>query len=210
MVSLQINPELYSSLDERWGSGHLHLRAAHHPRAWRSALRRMTLCCARRPECALRLRRESSCDGHLAHHYHASWKALLWDCYGQVFGPRLYLPKLADGLCRDPDVSIRLHPHLIWQATESYVEGGNAFGLVFHLGFLTRLGLTAIPETAFGSIALVVAAVAVVVAAVVVWLGGCAALNTDLRIAISTSRRILLSKARPAASERVDMLHARR
>src|SRR5215471_9382456 len=35
---------------------------------------------------ALRLWRESSCDGHLAHHYHASWKALLWDCYGQVLG----------------------------------------------------------------------------------------------------------------------------
>jgi hypothetical protein len=70
------------------------------------------------------------CDGRLAHHYHASWKALLWDCYGQVLGPRCYLPKLADCLCRHPDAWIRLHPHFIWQATESYLEGGNAFGLV--------------------------------------------------------------------------------
>jgi hypothetical protein len=71
--------------------------------------------------------------------------------------------------CLDP-----LHPHLIWQATESDVEGGNAFGLVFHLGFLPRLDLTAdyrrqhldllffFPEI----MALVVVVAAVVVAAV--------------------------------------------
>jgi hypothetical protein len=42
-------------------------------------------------------------------------------------------------------------------------------------------------------------------------LGGCAALNTDLRMAISTSRRIYYQRrAQLAASERVDMLHARR
>jgi hypothetical protein len=57
------------------------------------------------------------------------------------FRATLYLPKLANGLCRDRDVWVRLHSHLIWQATESYVEGGNAFRLVFHLSFLTRLRL---------------------------------------------------------------------
>jgi len=31
----------------------------------------------------------------------------------------------------------------IWQATESYLKGGNAFRPVFHLGFPTRLYLTA-------------------------------------------------------------------
>src|SRR5690349_1840089 len=97
----------------------------------------------RRRECALRLWRESSCEGHLAYHYHASWKALLWDCYGQVLGPRCCLSKLADCLCRHPNAWVRLHPHLIWQAAESYLEGGNAFGPVFHLGFFTRLYLTA-------------------------------------------------------------------
>ena len=69
--------------------------------------------------------------------------AFLRGCYDQVVGPSRHLPKFTDRLCRHPDVWVRLHAHLIWQATESYVEGGNAFGLVFHLGFLTRLGLTA-------------------------------------------------------------------
>ena len=99
---------------------------------------------------------------------------------------------------------ICLHPHPIWQATESYLEGGNAFGLVLHLGILTHRHLS--PQDhggggggrggrGGGGLGL----------------GGCAALNTDLRIAISTLRGILLLKARPlAASERVDMLHARR
>jgi hypothetical protein len=56
------------------------------------------------------------------------------------------------------------------------VEGGNAFGLVFHIGLLTRCHLTADwPETAFRSViflpeimALVVAVVAVVGAAAAV------------------------------------------
>ena len=49
----------------------------------------------------------------------------------------------ANCLCRHPDAWIRLHPHFIWQATESYLKGGNAFRPVFHLGFPTRLYLTA-------------------------------------------------------------------
>jgi hypothetical protein len=64
--------------------------------------------------------------------------------------------------------------------TESYVEGGNAFGLVFHLGFLTRrsdcrpsrdicIGVL-LPEV----MVVAGAAVAVVVAAVAVWAWGAA------------------------------------
>src|SRR5262249_46485261 len=86
----------------------------------------------------LRLWRESSCDGRLAYHYRASWDPLLRDCYGQVLRPRLYPSKLADCLGRHPGAWIRPHPHFIWQATESYLEGGNTFGPIFHLGFLTR------------------------------------------------------------------------
>src|SRR5215510_1333016 len=32
------------------------------------------------------------------------------------------------------DVWVRLHPHLTWQATKSYVERGNAFGFISHKG----------------------------------------------------------------------------
>jgi hypothetical protein len=31
-----------------------------------------------------------------------------------------------------PDISVYLDPHLIWQAAKSYVERGDAFGLVSH------------------------------------------------------------------------------
>jgi hypothetical protein len=47
-------------------------------------------------------------------------------------GPRRHLAKFADGLWRRLDAWVHLDPHLIWQATESYVERGDAFGLVAH------------------------------------------------------------------------------
>jgi hypothetical protein len=62
--------------------------------------------------------------------------AFLRGCYRQILGPRLHLPKFANGLCRHSDVWVRLDPHLIWQATESYLERSNAFGLVLHKDFL--------------------------------------------------------------------------
>jgi hypothetical protein len=53
-------------------------------------------------------------------------KTLLRDCYSQVLGPRCYLPKFTDCLCRHSDAWVCLHPHLSRQATKSYLEGGNA------------------------------------------------------------------------------------
>jgi hypothetical protein len=49
-----------------------------------------------------------------------------------VVGPRRHVPKFADGLCRHADVRVHLDPHLIWQASKSDVERGNAFRLVVH------------------------------------------------------------------------------
>src|SRR5262249_6504164 len=40
-----------------------------------------------------------------------------------------------NGLCRYPNASVYLDPYLIWQATKSNVERGNAFGLVSHKGY---------------------------------------------------------------------------
>jgi hypothetical protein len=58
-------------------------------------------------------------------------------CYHQILGPCRHFPKLANGCYRHSDVSVRLDPHLTWQATKSYVERGNAFGLILHQGSLT-------------------------------------------------------------------------
>jgi hypothetical protein len=49
-----------------------------------------------------------------------------------ILGQRRYLPKFANSVCRYPDISVYLNPHLIWQAAKSYVERGDAFGLVSH------------------------------------------------------------------------------
>src|SRR3954465_14393916 len=56
-------------------------------------------------------------------------------CYHQIFGPGRHLPKFADGCYRHSDIWVRLDPHLTWQATKSYVECGDAFGLILHQGF---------------------------------------------------------------------------
>jgi hypothetical protein len=56
--------------------------------------------------------------------------AFLRCCYRQILGPRRHLAKLANGLCRHSDIWVHLDPHLIWQATKSYVERGNAFALI--------------------------------------------------------------------------------
>jgi hypothetical protein len=81
-------------------------------------------------------RRDASRYASPAHLYCASGMAFLRGCYHQILGPRRHLPKFANGLCSHSDVWVHLHPHLIWQATKSYVERGNAFGLISHKGFL--------------------------------------------------------------------------
>ena len=58
-------------------------------------------------------------------------------CYHQILGPGSHLPKFANGCYRHSDIWVRLDPHLTWQATKSYVERGNAFGLILHHGSLT-------------------------------------------------------------------------
>jgi len=56
-------------------------------------------------------------------------------CYHQILGPGRHLPKFANGFYRHSDIWVRLDPHLTWQATKSYVERGDAFGLILHQGF---------------------------------------------------------------------------
>jgi hypothetical protein len=82
----------------------------------------------------LRFRRGSSGYARLAHFYRAFGVAFLWGCYHQILGPLLDLPKFANGLCRYSDASVHVDSHLIWQATESYVERSSAFGLISHKG----------------------------------------------------------------------------
>src|SRR5262245_2224309 len=80
----------------------------------------------------LRFRRDASRYVGLVHLYGAFGIAFLRGRYRQVLGPRCHPPKLADGLCRHSDVWVHFNPHLIWQATKSYVERGGVFGLVSH------------------------------------------------------------------------------
>src|SRR5262245_33340471 len=80
----------------------------------------------------LRFRRSASRYVRLAHLYSAVRIAFVRSCYGQILGPRSYLPKFADSLWRRLDAWVHLDPHLIWQATESYMERRDAFGLVPH------------------------------------------------------------------------------
>jgi hypothetical protein len=65
--------------------------------------------------------------------------AFLRGGYHQILGPFLQFPKFANGLCRYCDTSVHLDSHFIWQATESYVERGSAFGLISHEGSLNSL-----------------------------------------------------------------------
>ena len=88
----------------------------------------------------LRFRRDASRYASLAYFYGASGTALLRCYYDQILGPRRHLPKFANGLCRYSDASVHLDPHLIWQATKSYVERGNTFGLISHAGSPSRPG----------------------------------------------------------------------
>ena len=86
---------------------------------------------------ALLFRRDAGRYASPAHLYCAFGMALLRGCYHQILGPRRHLPKFANGLCSHSDVWVHLHPHLIWEATKSYVKRSNAFGLISHKGFLT-------------------------------------------------------------------------
>jgi hypothetical protein len=86
---------------------------------------------------ALLFRRDAGRYASPAHLYCAFGMALLRGCYHQILGPRRHLPKFANGHCGHSDVWVRLHPHLTWQATKSYVERGNAFGFTSHKGSLT-------------------------------------------------------------------------
>jgi hypothetical protein len=74
-------------------------------------------------------------DARLAHFYHAFGMAFLRRCYYQILGPRRHLPELADSLGGHCNARFHLNPHMSWQATKSYVQRANAFGLVLH-GFL--------------------------------------------------------------------------
>jgi hypothetical protein len=56
----------------------------------------------------------------------------------QILRPRRYFAKLANCFCRYADVSIRLDMHCGGQSANRYLQRGDAFGLVFHVGFLTR------------------------------------------------------------------------
>jgi hypothetical protein len=80
----------------------------------------------------LRFRRDASRYVSLVHPYCTFRTAFLGGCYRQVLGPRLHPPKFANGPCRHSDVWVHLDPHLIWQATKSYLERGSTFGLESH------------------------------------------------------------------------------
>src|SRR5262245_31346450 len=84
----------------------------------------------------LRFWGDASRHASLADLYCAFGMVLLRGCYHQILSPRRYLPKFANGRCRHSDVWVRLDPHLSWQAPKSYVQRGNAFGLVSHQGSL--------------------------------------------------------------------------
>ena len=88
----------------------------------------------------LSLRRRACRHADLAYSHHAFGIVFLWrrDC--QIFGPTRHLAKLADGLCPYFDAGLHFDTHLSGQATESYVERGNAFGLVSHEGSLKITG----------------------------------------------------------------------
>jgi hypothetical protein len=53
-------------------------------------------------------------------------------CYRQILRPGRHLPKFADALRNRLDARVHFNPHLIWQATKSYVERGDAFWFVTH------------------------------------------------------------------------------
>src|SRR5262249_4101603 len=86
------------------------------------------------PAGGLLFRRAASRYASLAHLYRAFGMAFLRGCYRQILGPSRHLPKFSNSLCRHADAWVHLDPHLIWQATKSYVERGNAFRLKSHKG----------------------------------------------------------------------------
>src|SRR4029077_6824864 len=88
----------------------------------------------------------------------------------QILRPRRYFAKLANCFCRYAHVSIRLDMHCSGQSANRHLQRGHAFGLVFHVGFLTRREKTASGSVIFVTeiMALVVAVVAVAVAAAAV------------------------------------------
>src|SRR6266496_2463074 len=81
---------------------------------------------------ALCFRRDPGRFASLADFYGAFAMAFLRRCYHQILGPRHDLPKFANGFCRYSGARVCLDPHLIWQPTKSYVECGNALGLISH------------------------------------------------------------------------------
>jgi hypothetical protein len=85
----------------------------------------------------LRFWRDAGRFTSLADFYRAFAMAFLRGCYHQILGPRRDLPKFANGFCRYSGAWVYLDPHLIWQPTKSYVECGNALGLISHKDSLT-------------------------------------------------------------------------
>ena len=86
---------------------------------------------------ALGFRRDATRYTGLADLYRAFGMLFLRCCYHQILRPRRHLPKFANGRCRHSDAWVCLDPHLSRQAAKSYVERGNAFGLILHQGSLT-------------------------------------------------------------------------
>ena len=66
----------------------------------------------------------------------------------QILGPDGYPAQLADGLCRDSDVVIRLDMHRIGQTAERDLQRYDAFGLV-SLGVPSTLPGVRLPVAAF-------------------------------------------------------------
>jgi hypothetical protein len=95
-----------------------------------------TLSTVRYDTAALGFRRDATRYAGLADLYRAFRMLFLRCCYHQILGPCRQLPKFANGRCRYSDAGVCLDPHLTRQASKSYVERGNAFGLVSHKGSL--------------------------------------------------------------------------
>jgi hypothetical protein len=79
---------------------------------------------------ALPFRRGASRYASLADLYCPLRMAFLRCCYHQILGPRRHLPKFSNSLCRHAGASVRLNPHLGWQAAESYVERSDILALI--------------------------------------------------------------------------------
>jgi hypothetical protein len=71
-------------------------------------------------------------DAYLAYFYYAFGIVFRGRYDDQILGPRCHFPQFANGLCGHGNARLRLDPHVTRQATKSYVQRANAFGLVVH------------------------------------------------------------------------------